>query len=80
MTHCLPLLPPGVGLLYLALVPGYVGMRLPMPLSPPQLINPTVKSPIKAWRSIFTEAVLNMIVKYINDYGSFNTKKWEIFY
>ena len=37
----------------------------------------TVNSPIKYWRSIFTQTTLYLIVKYTNDYGSFNTKEWE---
>ena len=35
----------------------------------------TLNSPIKSWRSIFIKATLNIIFKYTNDYGSFNTKK-----
>ena len=37
----------------------------------------TLNLPIKSFRSTFTEAALNIIVKYKNDYGSFNTNDWE---
>jgi hypothetical protein len=29
----------------------------------------SVKSPIKAWKTIFKDAILNKIVKYTNEYG-----------
>lgn len=34
-------------------------------------------SPIKAWRHIFTDALLNKIVIYTNDYGGENCSHWQ---
>ena len=36
----------------------------------------TMNSPIKSCGSIFTEATMNIIVNYTNDYVSFNEKEW----
>ena len=33
-------------------------------------------TPIRAWRQIFTNYLLNMIVKYTNDYGEVHCKDW----
>jgi hypothetical protein len=37
----------------------------------------TVNSPMKAWRFIFTDSLLNKIVKYTNDYGAAKCSKWK---
>ena len=36
----------------------------------------SVNSPIKAWRSIFSNRILDTIVRYTNEYGSLKEKKW----
>lgn len=35
----------------------------------------SVNSPIKAWQYIFTDSLLNTIVKYTNDYGAVKCSK-----
>ena len=37
----------------------------------------SLNSPLKAWRSIFTKSIIDMIVRYTNDYGELNDKDWE---
>ena len=43
----------------------------------PQPSKSSINSPIKAWRFIFTESILNKIVKYTNDYGDVYCKDWN---
>ena len=37
----------------------------------------SVNSPIKAWRHIFTDGILNKVVRYSNAYGDEHCPKWE---
>ena len=37
----------------------------------------SVNSPIKSWRYIFTDGILNKIVRYSNDYGAEHCPKWR---
>jgi hypothetical protein len=42
------------------------------------LCNPiSVNTPLRAWRSIFTDVLLNKIVKYTNEYGEMHAKQWK---
>ena len=36
----------------------------------------SLNSPTKAWRQIFTNAILNKVTTYTNDYGEKNHKNW----
>ena len=49
-----------------------------MPISSTRLLMSanSVNSPTKAWRQIFTNAILNKIIKYTNEYGEKNHKNW----
>jgi DNA polymerase III epsilon subunit-like protein len=37
----------------------------------------SINTPIRAWRKIFTKAILDSIVKYTNDYGCVHAKRWS---
>jgi Transposase IS4 len=36
-----------------------------------------VNTPMRAWRQIFTNSILDKIVRYTNEYGQLNVKRWS---
>ena len=36
-----------------------------------------VNTPIRAWREVFKNALLDKIVRYTNDYGRVKAKRWQ---
>jgi hypothetical protein len=42
-----------------------------------QCSNIEVSKPLRAWRQIFTNSLLDKIVKYTNEYGVVHAKRWK---